>query len=95
VAAARTAASAELVLAEARRHHDVAMQMAMCATSSLADERHRHEELPTTTSPEPPAMLFPSPPLHRHIWMQSSIPMGVVAFNVAYRGGSNITFRRQ
>ena len=61
VAAAQTAASAELVLAEARRHHDAAMQMAMSAASSLADECHRHEELPTTTSPEPPAMLFPSP----------------------------------
>ena len=61
VAPAQTAALAELALAEARRHHDAAMQMAMSVASSLADEHHHHKELQTTTLPEPPAMLSPSP----------------------------------
>ena len=43
MAAAQTAASAELALAEERCCHDAATQMAMSAASSLANERHHHD----------------------------------------------------
>ena len=71
------------------------------------ETRHRHTleayitydtpALPKTTSPELPAMLSPPPPPFIVIFGCSpQYHRGgafVVAFNVAYSGGSNITFR--
>ena len=55
--------------------------------------------LPTTTSPELPAMLSPPPrPTSSYLGTVLNTTGGgvfIVAFDVAYSGGSNITFRCQ
>ena len=100
---------AVLLLAEERRRHDATELATMSAMRSLTTSRdhadikaitYKAPVLSTTTLPEPPAMLSPSPrPSLSYLGAVLNTNGGgafVVAFNVAYRGGSNNnTFRRQ
>jgi hypothetical protein len=105
-AAAQAAESAVFLLAEDRRRHEapeLATPMrSLAASRDCADiEAFTYEApaLPTTISPEPPAMLSPSPrPTSSYLGTVLNTNGGgafVVAFDVAYRGGSTITFHRQ
>jgi hypothetical protein len=84
-AAAQAAESAVCLLAEDRRRHEATELATMSPMRSLTALRdHTNIEaiayeapaLPTTTSPEPPAMLSLSPRPTSFIWAQSSIPTG-------------------
>ena len=107
-AAAQAAESAVRLLAEDRQQHEATELATISPMRSLTASRDRANieaiaykalALPTTTSPEPPAMLSPSPrPKSLYLGAVLNTNGGgafVAAFDIAYRAGSNITFRRQ
>jgi len=109
-AGAQATELAVLLLAEERRRHDATELATMSAMRSLTASRdhadikaitYKAPVLSTTTLPEPPAMLSPSPRpslsyLGAGVLNTNGGGAFVFAFNVAYRGGSNNnTFRRQ
>ena len=84
-AAAQAAESAVRLLAEDQWQHEATKLATMSLMRSLTALRDRANieaiayeapALPTTTSPEPPAMLSLSPRPTSFIWAQSSIPTG-------------------